>query len=84
MDPKGERDACGIAARVSDQLAQALDRRPIARHGVEAMPRIDADRVPPVAESCGAAHGRSAFSTDPQRRAGLLHRLGGQTECRQT
>src|ERR1700730_14502883 len=51
MDPKGERDACRIAAGVSDQLAQAIDRRPIAHHGVEPMPRIHADRVPTVAAS---------------------------------
>src|SRR6516225_3985600 len=78
MDPKAERDACRIAASVSDQLAQALDRRPISRNGVEPMPRIDADRVPSVAESCGAAHRWPAFSADPQRRVGLLHRLGGE------
>src|SRR5262245_54316045 len=30
MDPKGERDVCRIAADVGDQLAQALDRRPVA------------------------------------------------------
>src|SRR5262245_65756920 len=78
MDPKGERDACRIAADVGGQLAQALDRRPVARHGVEPMLRIGADRIPTVADSCGAAHCRPAFAADPQRRARLLYRLGGE------
>src|SRR5262245_25550719 len=82
MDPKGERDACRIAADVGGQLAQALDRRPVARHGVEPMLRIGADRIPTVADSCGAAHCRPAFAADPQRRARLLHRLGGEQDVR--
>src|SRR5262249_32278952 len=53
MDPKGERDACRIAADVGGQLAPALDRRPVTRHGVEPMLRIGADRIPTVADSCG-------------------------------
>src|SRR5215469_3111668 len=70
------RFSCPTLAAATDPGGM-LDRPGWSR-AVEPMPRIDADRVPPFAESCGAAHGRPAFSADPQRRAGLLHRLGGE------
>src|SRR5208282_4828387 len=68
--------ARGIASGLRREPAQASDGAAVALKRVERVPGIDPDGVPAVAQAGGAAQRRLAFAADPERRVGLLGRLG--------
>src|SRR5215467_900713 len=74
-DAVGESDFRRVASRLADEPAQPFDPGRETLHRVEPVLRIDADRIPAVADPSDTAQDRAALAADPDRRVRLLHRF---------
>src|SRR5207248_471542 len=77
-----EADLLRVTALFAAMPVQPVDAAAEAGQRIEPELRVGADRVPGVAEPCGAAQRRAALAADPDRHP-LLHRTRLEKDVRE-
>src|SRR5882757_1704413 len=79
-DTQAQADRLGIAARLSDHLAQARRLGLETRQAIERILRVGTDGIPGIADAGRSPQRRPALAADPDRRMRLLHGLRVETD----